>query len=142
MKGNQLIFTSIISTTSQETKMSLDSYVKGVRSYILENDVSVDMFVEKLLTTTPQKSSRMKDVFEDGQWVLHTIINKNDTWAGQYSFGSIYHNNIAYKSISSFAKAHYAQAAPHMFSNANGWKECQVFTGLGWIDTDQLRPLL
>jgi hypothetical protein len=69
----------------------------------------------------------MTRCFTNGQRIRHIIGDK--TWVGTYdsSRNGILRGETFYKSLSAFAKAHYALENPARKS-ANGWAECECET--------------
>ena len=92
----------------------------------------------KKSTITPYDMSKY---FTDGQKIKHTF-NNNKTWIGIFNLSSnaiIYNKNI-YKSLSSFALAHYKNEKSSRIS-VNGWNECYCEINEKWIKTINIREI-
>jgi hypothetical protein len=90
----------------------------------------------------------MTKCFSDGQYIRH-VIGVSGVWQGIYNrernkiIGDQATNgdiNIEYKSLSSFAQAHY-RAENSNRATANGWAECECYVNGQWISTYNLCEL-
>jgi hypothetical protein len=67
----------------------------------------------------------MKKCFKDKQRIRH-VIDEEKFWIGYYDIetNTIIHNEIKYKSLSSFTRTHYSIDRPDRCKESNGWAEC------------------
>ena len=90
----------------------------------------------------------MTKCFTDGQYIRHVIggigiwqgiynMERNKIIVDQWIKGE---DNIEYKSLSSFAQAHY-RAENSNRTSANGWAECECYVNGQWISTYNLCEL-
>ena len=79
------------------------------------------------------KQRDMTKLFTDKQRIRHVIQNKE--WIGEYviSKNEIMHNDVYYKSLSGFAKAHYSSEGK--IRSVNGWEECEYEVNDVWVKT-------
>ena len=121
---------------------------------ILENEESQS--AEDVESITSEESLQGKQLgcrdmtkcFTDGQYIRH-VIGGSGIWQGIYNMerNKIIVNqaingevNIEYKSLSSFAQAHY-RAENSNRTSANGWAECECYVNGQWISTYNLCEL-
>lgn len=78
--------------------------------------------------------------FHDKQPIRHTCTGTNSIWEGVYDKNTncIVHNSVSYKTPSGFAKAHYKKTRTDRESNANGWKQCEMFLNGKWRSIHKL----
>lgn len=101
-----------------------------------EEEVEIEVEQPKKSTFT---SYDMSKYFTDRQKIKHTF-NNNKTWIGIFDLYNnvIIHNKNIYKSLSSFALAHYKNEKSLRIS-VNGWNECYCEINEKWIKTINIR---
>ena len=82
----------------------------------------------------------MRLCFHDKQLIRHTCAGTDFIWVGVYNkqTNRIVHNSVSYKTPSGFAQAHYRIKRPERISNANGWKQCEMFLDGKWKSIHKL----
>ena len=93
-------------------------------------------------TRLPSKDNDCRKYFTHEQPVRHTINGKN-TWVGLFDRQKnvISFDGVIYKTMTSFASAHYIRDRPDRCKNVNGWKECECYVNGKWISTLDLPQL-
>lgn len=91
-------------------------------------------------------SRDMTKCFSDGQYIRH-VIEVSGIWQGIYNIernkiivNQASNDESEYKSLSSFAQAHY-RAENSNRTSANGWAECECYVNGQWISTYNLCEL-
>lgn len=119
---------------------------------ILDNEESqsaedVESITSDESLSTKQLGCRdMTKCFSDGQYIRH-VIGISGIWQGIYNrernkiiVNQAINGETEYKSLSSFAQAHYRAENSNRIS-ANGWAECECYVNGQWISTYNLCEL-
>lgn len=94
-----------------------------------------------------KRKNVLRHVLLQNQRIKHRIVLPDGTysiWVGRLQ-GNLIHRTdekgyLSYKTLTSFASAHYKQVHPLRKSN-NGWKECEAKVDGGWVKMAVLREL-
>jgi hypothetical protein len=104
-----------------------------------ENNIISSSKLEKQARTKNKGCRDMAKCFTNGQRIRHTI-GINNIWVATFNLMKkcLIHNGKEYKTMCSFANAHWKNVRPDSIRHADGWGGCQCEVDGEWISTYSL----